>query len=655
MTEFKYDITVKGDAIVESKVIIDDANASSNMELGYFTSGAPAAYGLAGDGLGFYFVMGYNAVNPQIILGAPSGAGTAFLDTDFARNLQINTLPTGLGQGINGRGITIFGQGGIIVDSNNFGTAPNLTLTSQGNSQTWTMGVGSPGFDDENFVIEDETAGIPRLKIKNDGILSVEGTTDYELLVTDNDDIPNKLYVDQTVTNGIGASIPGVWKFDSSTSPGPSSGGFRVNNSNLSLVTQLYVHELSEPGSDFATIFSALGAGTKIYIQEIEESSEFILVTLNGPGTDNGSNWTFDVTVDDSGGLFDDGKECGFIIFGAVGGVTSIDDLSDVDTTTISPVFGNILLWDNSNWIPSETTTFRFTVNDGTCVANFIDTTGLDFCNTQIGPAAGSAFYIGQRALGTIATPTAVTSGLKLAGYAASGFDGTSYYVGSELQYFATEPFNGTDGGTRAAITVTPNGTKSSIVALNLEQDGTLNVSGVTDYETQVTDDDDIPNLKRITDIRARGYVESNGSSDNTINYNTVGATKVQYSGTSNTDGSGLITWNVANDSFDVTFTGRVRIQYNNPFVTSAARGYLEGHVIRDRGGATVQKGFCFGYTRNSGTDALRGAIQAFTEFDCISGDQFFVEMQRPPDGGSTTVHNMVEIAEFMIERIDNG
>ncbi len=44
-------------------------------------------------------------------------------------------------------------------------------------------------------------APVRRLEIENDGTLNVAGTTDYELLVTDDDDIPNKAYVDTAIAN----------------------------------------------------------------------------------------------------------------------------------------------------------------------------------------------------------------------------------------------------------------------------------------------------------------------------------------------------------------------------------------------------------------------------------------------------------------------
>ncbi len=39
---------------------------------------------------------------------------------------------------------------------------------------------------------------------------------------------------------------------------------------------------------------------------------------------------------------------------GGGGGVTSIDDLSDVDTDTTSPANGQVLKWNGSNWVPAD-------------------------------------------------------------------------------------------------------------------------------------------------------------------------------------------------------------------------------------------------------------------------------------------------------------
>lgn len=46
-------------------------------------------------------------------------------------------------------------------------------------------------------------AAVERLRIESNGTLSVIGTTDYETLVTADDDIPNKKYVDDKITTGV--------------------------------------------------------------------------------------------------------------------------------------------------------------------------------------------------------------------------------------------------------------------------------------------------------------------------------------------------------------------------------------------------------------------------------------------------------------------
>lgn len=78
-------------------------------------------------------------------------------------------------------------------------------------------------------------------------------------------------------------------------------------------------------------------------------------VTITGATTGqileyNGSAW---VNVANSGG----------------GGATSIDDLTDVDTTTVAPANGQVLKWDGSNWVPdNESGGGTFSIDDATDV-----------------------------------------------------------------------------------------------------------------------------------------------------------------------------------------------------------------------------------------------------------------------------------------------
>ena len=91
------------------------------------------------------------------------------------------------------------------------------------------------------------------------------------------------------------------------------------------------------------------------------------LITLD-LATDNGATTTNSITVgglsigsayslplnDGSNGqvLTTDGS--GNLSFTTASTVSSIDDLSDVDTTTTSPSSGQVLKWDGSNWTPAD-------------------------------------------------------------------------------------------------------------------------------------------------------------------------------------------------------------------------------------------------------------------------------------------------------------
>ena len=292
MTNFKDDITIKGNVTAELDLIVDNAASTAEVSLGFFTDYTTVSgYGIRQDGASGFFLFMPNANNPQILIGNESSTGTTFIDCDNNRPLNINTLDTGVGS----PGLVTIGEGGLAIAAGG-----NITL---GASNT-VDGV-------------DVSSPINSIEVSSNAyqLLNDTASPGNNFVYGTNDSGTKGWY---PASQGVGASIPGIWKFDNSTSPGPSSGEFRLNNGTLASVTQLFIHEESENGTDFATIFGALGSGNKIYIQELEDSTAFILLSINGVGTDNGTDWTFDVAVDDSGNLFDDGKECSFIFFGAM-------------------------------------------------------------------------------------------------------------------------------------------------------------------------------------------------------------------------------------------------------------------------------------------------------------------------------------------------
>ena len=77
-------------------------------------------------------------------------------------------------------------------------TAPTYSFSADTNT-----GIYSPGADQLSIT----TGGTARLNVETNGTLNVAGTTNYESLVTADDDIPNKKYVDDAITAG-GVSFP---------------------------------------------------------------------------------------------------------------------------------------------------------------------------------------------------------------------------------------------------------------------------------------------------------------------------------------------------------------------------------------------------------------------------------------------------------------
>jgi hypothetical protein len=75
------------------------------------------------------------------------------------------------------------------------------------------------------------------------------------------------------------------------------------------------------------------------------------------------------------------------------GGVTSIDDLSDVDTATVSPTLGDSLLWDGTNWVTNLTQLSK--------EVDFVGTTTIYIGEAQPGTATSAASWRVKRVVFT--------------------------------------------------------------------------------------------------------------------------------------------------------------------------------------------------------------------------------------------------------------
>ncbi len=233
----------------EFPIIIDAPSATDNLEFGYFTAVTPNCYGIRQSGLSGYFCFMPNSDNPQIVLGNPANTtGSAFIDVDNNRPLNLNVLDTGAGTpavvNIGSGGLNINTGGDLDLDGGNITLAASNTVdgvdvsspknsivvdtnqyqlsgdvASPANSNYYgTNTVGTRGFHSVNNLFSG-TAGLgdvlrfngttwessDALNIENDGTLNVANTLNYETLIGLDDDIPNIAYLNNNFNQSAAA------------------------------------------------------------------------------------------------------------------------------------------------------------------------------------------------------------------------------------------------------------------------------------------------------------------------------------------------------------------------------------------------------------------------------------------------------------------
>lgn len=137
---------------------------------------------------------------------------------------------------------------------------------------------------------------------------------------------------------GAGGSVQSVWQYDDTTTAAdPGSGNFRLNNTTIASATAMYISDENKNGADFSVILNALSSNSKIYVQNGEDASEYLLLSVTSI-VDNTGWFTINFTVDDSSGpTWTDGKEFGHIILlsgSGGGGGSNTTNLGETDMTS---------------------------------------------------------------------------------------------------------------------------------------------------------------------------------------------------------------------------------------------------------------------------------------------------------------------------------
>lgn len=157
-----------------------------------------------------------------------------------------------------------------------------------------------------------------------------------------------------TTTTGL---VSSEWNFSTQTTGSPSTGSLFINSSNPALATELYINETNRANKDVGLFLQELiSPGTKILLQDVKNSANAYIYTATADPVDGGTFKTILVSYDDSQGAIANNRVTALVLSGgggAPGSVSVIDDLLDVDTTTVAPTTGDILEWNGSNWVPT--------------------------------------------------------------------------------------------------------------------------------------------------------------------------------------------------------------------------------------------------------------------------------------------------------------
>jgi hypothetical protein len=92
-------------------------------------------------------------------------------------------------------------------------------------------------------------------------------------------------------------SFTGVWAFSTSTTMAdPGAGGIRINAATASAATQVAISRLTDGSVDMTRRLQALRSGDQVYVQDKDNSANFVRYQLSGAPTDNTTWFLLPVT-----------------------------------------------------------------------------------------------------------------------------------------------------------------------------------------------------------------------------------------------------------------------------------------------------------------------------------------------------------------------
>ena len=198
-----------------------------------------------------------------------------------------------------------------------------------------------------------------RLPLQKGQVLTYNGVDWENLFIPQLTSITTGGGTDTTLVTGThGSTI--VWTYHEETGE-PHARKFHTHGeTDATLVTELHVSKTNSAGNDVELLLDALLPVTsQLYIADERDPSQAHLYDLTSyTETTDGFNLVVShVETPGSEPDFVANDKYSFLFLtagGSGGGATSIDELTDVDTSTTTPFVGQTLVWDGANWVPGD-------------------------------------------------------------------------------------------------------------------------------------------------------------------------------------------------------------------------------------------------------------------------------------------------------------
>jgi hypothetical protein len=212
--------------------------------------------------------------------------------------------------------------------------------------------VGTPAVDQIGVWTGDGTIkGFPGFKFDGSQLLlpnysfpAADGAAD-QVLSTDGAGVLS--FKDQ---NRSGGMLSAPYKFsDSIIAADPGLGLLRFNSATPASVTEIYIDDFDENGIDVSNLLSLITTDDRIYVQTDKDSSEFLVLNVTAPITDNTGWFTIEGTIEASGGLPADGEDL-FVILQIGGAASGGGDVFKVGT----PANNQIGVWTGDGTIEGD-------------------------------------------------------------------------------------------------------------------------------------------------------------------------------------------------------------------------------------------------------------------------------------------------------------